>query len=161
MIQSPNLNPSILVPVYAVLLIDGCRLLIPQKEIAILELISDMQREVSINKKQNSVGYLPFQGESWPVFCLTGQLTISEEIPKTRQVCALLNDNNNNYLALLCDSIQNIERQHLLVQTIPACMRQVDMLISALAIYKEELLYITTISQLSEFLENYRPWNYS
>jgi hypothetical protein len=155
MIPESGLDPAVVAPVYALLLIDNCKLLIPQQDITTLELISDMQTDVEQGKPV--VGYLSFNAELWPVFCLDNQLSITRQIPEARQVCALL-EINGSYLGLLCDSIQNIERAHMFVEPIPACMRQADMLVSALAIHKEELLYVTSVFYIHEFVNNYRQW---
>ena len=159
MIQESVLDAALVAPVYAVLLMDDCKLLIPQQDITILELISDVQIGAPSDEKYQSaaVGGIAFQGEPWPVVCFTKQLEITLEVPSTRQVCAILN-NNGNYLGVLCDSVHNIEREHLSVQRIPVCMRQVDMLTSALAIRGDEIFYITSISHLSEFLNNFQQW---
>lgn len=159
MIQQPNVDAAFVAPIYAVLLMDNCKLLLPQQDITILELISDVRLGVQANEKQQStaVGQISFQGEQWPVICFTKQLEITQEVPDTRQVCAVLN-NNGSYLGLLCDSVHNIEREHLTVQSIPPCMRQVDMLTSALAIQGDEILYITSVSHLNEFLNNFQQW---
>ena len=157
MIQQPVLDTAFVAPIYAVLLMDDCKLLLPQQDITILELISDVQLGTQADGQYQSmaVGHIFFQGEQCPVVCFTKQLEITREVPDARQVCAILN-NGGSYLGLLCNSIDNIEREHLIIQAIPPCMRQMDMLTSALAIQDDEIFYITSVSHLSEFLNDFQ-----
>ena len=159
MIQQPVLDAAFVSSIYAVLLMDDRKLLLPQQDIAILELISDVQLGVQADEKYQAtaVGHISFQGEQCPVVCFTKQLEITQEVPDSRQVCVVLN-NGGSYLGLLCNSVHNIEREQLIIQAIPPCMRQVDMLTSALAIQGDEIFYITSVSHLSEFLNNFQQW---
>lgn len=148
-------NDTLLAPIYALLLMDDCKLLLPQQDIAILELISDVQIDDQVG--QNAVGQISFQNQMWPVVCFTKQLKITRKVPDTRQVCAVIS-NNGRYIGVLCDSVHNIEREKLLIQSIPECMHQVDMLASMLALQEDEILYMTSVSQLNDHLESLQQW---
>ena len=81
MAQQPVLDTAFVAPIYAVFLIGDCKLLLPQQDIAILELISDVQLGVQADEKYQSatVGSISFEGALHPVVCLTEQLEITQK----------------------------------------------------------------------------------
>lgn len=105
--------------VYTVLSIDGQRLLLPREEVRTLEPALDRD---PTDPLPGSVGWLPFVGERWPLYCLNSALDLLQKIPPQRQISVLLSD-DRIALGLLCDEVTTLEHPRLSPQSIPACMQ--------------------------------------
>ena len=116
------------IPSFALLSLDSYPLLLPQRDIALLELSSDLDH-LTIPEQYN-VASLSFQGQSWPTYCLAGDFSLRKSIPSSRYICAVLND-NEDYLGLLCDTIDSLAAAEFQLHPIPLCMQQNNMLAAA------------------------------
>ena len=138
---------------YALISVDSYRLLLPQGDIALLELSSELDHLPVAD--QYNVALLNFQGELWPTYCLGGDFTLRTSIPPSRYICAVLND-DKKYLGLLCDTIDNLAAAAFRLHPIPLCMQQDNMLAAALAIRDDDALVITTVVRLHRFIRQHQ-----
>ena len=138
---------------FALLSFDSYPLLLPQRDIALLELSADLDH-LAVPEQYN-VASLNFQGQSWPTYCLTSDFSLRKSIPSSRYICAVLND-NENYLGLLCDTIDTLAAAEFHLHPIPFCMQQNNMLASALAVRDEEMLVLTTAARLHQFIHQHQ-----
>jgi hypothetical protein len=133
--------------VFAVLALDGHKWLLPQAEVQSLESLLDIDREVRI---PHSVGAVPFAGEWWPAYCLSGELRILPRMPDSRRACPLL-DNGADRFGLVCDRVETLAgTPHLLA--LPACMALPDSPIQALVLLDDGLGCVTTTERLAALL---------
>jgi len=132
---------------YALLSINGLRLLIPRNEIRSLVSVDDIHAVVET--EENAMGHIVFENGDWPVFSLSRQLSPLHSITDTSRICVILHI-DNNYMGLLCDQIQNIEEQE--VKNLRACMRISGSPISGLLIYENVVACATSTQRLNAFL---------
>jgi hypothetical protein len=125
---------------YAVLQMDGIKLLLPQNEVVILESSTDVQQ-----------GWIAFRGGEWPVYCLDAGFVPSLEPPPTRRICALL-AHDEGFQGLLCDTLEQLPGERLTLHPLPRCMQQPDTLVTGLALQGEQVLYLTSSAQLARFM---------
>ena len=132
---------------YALLSIDGLRLLIPRNEIRSLVSVDDIH--VAVEAEENAMGHIVFENGDWPVFSLSRQLSPLHRITDASRICVILHI-DNDYMGLLCDQIQNIEQQQ--IQGLRACMSTSDSPISGLLIYENAVACVTSSKRLNAFL---------
>jgi hypothetical protein len=133
---------------YAVLSMDGRKLLLPQNEVCSLEPVVDINEQA---KLPGTVGWIEFQDLQCSVYCLGKDLVTLAEIAKTKRMCVLLGD-GERYLGLVCDQIETLRHEQLSLHPLPACMQNPVSPILALAIYREEVGCVTTMTRLATFL---------
>ena len=73
---------------YTLLSIGGHALLLPQSEIRILAPIQDIK--IVSQCASGVVGWLPFAGRRWPVYCLDEALHPLPYLPSGQRICALV-----------------------------------------------------------------------
>ncbi len=143
------------VAVFASLSLDKTRLLVPHGEFRSLEPVMELQplpaSKTSAQSGNRAIGQIQFADEKAPVYCMDARLNTLNEIPPTRRVGAIMGE-PGRYYALLCDTMQPIERSQLQLQPIPDCMQLPNMAFSALAIYQQKLVYVTSDRALSAYL---------
>lgn len=138
------------VDTFAALRLGDCKLLLPQREVAVLELISDLQPSVT----PGVAGELSFRDEQWPVYSLSDQLQLAPKTARSRRICVLLHDaGGSGYLGLACDEVGYLEREHLQLRAVPVSMRSDSMLVVAIALQPDAgPAWVTTVADLEQWL---------
>lgn len=90
----------------ALLAITAVRLVLPQNDIRSLESAADIDAQ---HPQPDSVGWIAYAAQTWPVYCLTANLQLLANIPTERRACVLLSS-GSGYIGILCDAVQ-IARQ--------------------------------------------------
>jgi hypothetical protein len=134
-------------PALAVLVLDGCRWLLPQTEVASLEPLLDIDPEV---RPPGSIGAIAYRDAWWPVYCLSGELRILARMPDRRRVCLLLN-NGADQFGLIADQAEVLAEPPPLFP-LPACMRLPDSPIKALALFDTGLGYTTSAEHIARLI---------
>lgn len=124
----------------------GTHLLLPQSDIYSLEPSVDM----TVLNEQHSVGQLPQQGILWSLYALSAELDVLTKNPSAYHIAVLLK-NTMPASGVLCEQISTITSHELNIQPVPTAMYQQNSPILALAIYGEQLRYISTAAALSHF----------
>lgn len=137
------------IPLYAVLTIDQRKLLLPQREIHTLESVLDV---ITATDVPNAIGSFTLAGNSWPVYCLSGQLDLMLELPGTRRICVLLKDSTQG-LGLVCDQIEPLGREDLRLQPLPPSMKTPTSPIQALVLRHDAIGCVTTTAHLATLIE--------
>jgi hypothetical protein len=132
---------------FAVVALDGRKWLLPQAEIQSLESLLEIDREV---QAPHSIGAVAFEGEWWPVYCLSGELRILPHVPEGRRICLLLNNGADRF-GLVCDGVEVLVGSPRLL-ALPACMALPDSPIRALVLLDNGLGSATTTEHLAALL---------
>ncbi len=147
--STENQSPLVNTTGYAMLLIDGLKLLIPQQQIIALEMARDME----INRTDDSVtGFLQFNNKSWPIFCFNYKLSLTTPSGSTvGRFCVLL-QSENTYYGILSEQAILLNPEEITLQPLPDAMSTADSPFSALTIYEGEITCISSAELLTNLL---------
>lgn len=134
----------------SLLTVDGRKWLLPQLETRLLGSLLDIDPEV---RAPHSIGAVGFQGEWWPVYCLSGEMELMPRLTPNRRICLLLSDGANNF-GIVCDQIASFERRDR-YHPLPACMRPARSPIQALIALESAVACVTTTERLAAFLAQF------
>lgn len=132
---------------FAVSTLEGYKWLLPQAEVQSLGSLLDIDPEV---RAPASLGAVAFEGEWWPVYCLSGDLRILPHLPASRRACLLLNNGADRF-GLVCDRVTTLEEPPRLL-ALPTCMALPDSPIQALVLLEDGLGCATTTEHLAAWL---------
>ncbi len=90
-----------------------------------------------------------------PVYCLSVQLEALRAIPDECRICVLL-ELEGGYFGLLCNEVTAIQHSQLRLHAVPACMHFPHTPIRALAVHEDQLLCVTTSTDLVNFIARQR-----
>ena len=136
---------------YALLDLGDLRLLIPQPEIRALEPTLDV--EPAPDPGGSAAGWIPFEGERWPVYCLSRQLEPLARIPDSRRVCVLVGAGEHRF-GLACDSVAPVAGTDVQSAPLPVCMASGYGAIDRLGLYQGGVVLIVGAAMLAGYLEH-------
>lgn len=125
---------------FAHLVFAGLSLLIPQGDIYSLEPAIDMRPSTANN---GSVGQFKQSGMEWSLYALSADLTLLEHCPESYRI-AILMKNVQPIYGLLCEQVNTVTRNEISIYPIPAAMYSEDSPLLALALYDNEVRYISS-----------------
>lgn len=131
----------------SLLTVDGRKWLLPQMETRLLGSLLDIDPDV---RAPQSIGAVGFQGEWWPIYCLSGEMQPLPRLTPNRRICLLLSNGADNF-GIVCDQIESFERRAL-YHPLPACMRSARSPIQALIALKGEIGCVITTEQLAAYI---------
>ena len=134
----------------AVLKFDGVDLMIRQDEIRMLEPASGVDTAVP---ERNSVGWIGYMRQRWPVYCLSEQLELMNSIPPTRRTCALLSL-ENGHIGVLCDDVNILKQAAGQNYELPLAMRTAQTPILGLLAYNNGMLSVSSANRLAAYVES-------
>jgi len=147
-------NPSLQVPAssavigrYALLVMDGLQLLVPQNQVQALEPGFDVQ-----HPDAGGVGWITVAGARSPVYCLSQDLTPLPEAPASRKICVLL-ESGAGLFGVLCDQVTMFERTEREIRPLPPCMGAAGTPIQGLMLHGEQVLCVSTADDLLTCLD--------
>lgn len=132
----------------AVLGIDGLKLLLPQNELRTLEPLEDVKH---VSQEHLEVGWISIADQQWPVFCVSGDLSIMGEIPKQRRIAVMLGT-GNEMTGILCDEIKFVGSEDLSVCPLPMSLRLPSSPLTDLVIYGDTVGCMTSSHNLISYL---------
>jgi hypothetical protein len=133
----------------AVLKIDGLELLLKQSDVRALESASFVDANDS---RKGSIGWIAYMRQRWPVYSLSEQLDLLDDVPPTRRTCALLAI-ETGYFGFLCDDVSIVKQTTGQIHELPASMRNADTPILGLLPTGNKLLCVSTPNLLAEHIE--------
>jgi hypothetical protein len=133
---------------YAVLEFDEARVLLPQREIHILELTADMKVSPQAS---GALGWIDSGDQRCPVYGLNGDLAILHEVPENRRVCALM-DNAGSLFGLLCEKVDSVAGHRITRHPVPLCMHVPASPIESLAVLGQGLGLVSSAALLADHL---------
>lgn len=133
---------------YALLRFEQTRLLVPQSDIRLLELRADIELDAA---PPDGVGWVQFRQRRAPVYCLTSQLRWTGALPPDRTVCAVL-EAEGEYFGLMCSDVSIVRAEEVTLHEVPAAMRQPQAPFQRLGLYGEQLVCVSSVAQLKQYL---------
>lgn len=123
-------------------------LVLQQNEIKALEAASDVQRDSPL---VHSVGWINYAQQRWPVYCLSDQLTLTNDVPSERRACVLLAA-NPGYIAILCDDVVASKREITQTYEVPPAMRTRNTPIRALVPLEDNFGCLTSAERFASYV---------
>jgi len=134
---------------YTLLSIGGHALLLPQSEIRILAPVQDIK---SVGQGASRVvGWLPFAGRHWPVYCLDEALHPLPYLPAGQRICALVKL-NTSFFGLVCTHVAPVQGSALRIWPIPAAMAISTSPLQGLSRYADQVALVSTAAALAVLL---------
>ncbi len=132
------------------MLFDGLYLFVPQEEVQSVEIIVDIQFGRQAN---GTLGFFNLHGEEAPVYCLSKELALITDLPKTREYFTLLHTEGHT-VGIACDEVETISFTSidLYVQDLPPVMRQPESPFIGAVIYQESVACISTGIRLINYI---------
>jgi hypothetical protein len=134
---------------YALLSIGGCALLLPQSEMRTLASIQDLS--LVGQRASGVVGWLPFAGRRWPVYCLDEALHPLTHLPPRQGLCALVKL-NASYFGLVCAHVAIVPGSEVRIWPVPAAMAMPDSPIQGLSRHADSVALVSTAAALAALL---------
>jgi chemotaxis signal transduction protein len=123
---------------YVLLIFDGLYLLVPQDDVESVEIVSDIRHDYTMDN--GVIGWFNRHGyeAEVPIFCLSGDLLLSPDVPESREYFVLLKTAEHS-IGILCDEVENLnlKLQNLRIQPMPAIMQSSTSPMSGLVIYQD------------------------
>jgi len=134
---------------YTLLSIGGRALLLPQSEICTLAPIQDLSL---VGRRANGVvGWLPFAGRRWPVYCLDEALHPLPHLPPGQRFCALIKL-NTIYFGLVCAHVAIVPGSAVRIWPVPAAMAMPDSPLQGLSRHADSVALVSTAAALAALL---------
>ena len=134
----------------AVLKFNGMDLMIRQDEIRMLEPASAVD---SADPERNSVGWIGYMRQRWPVYCLSEQLELMDSIPPSRRTCVLLTL-ANGHIGVLCDDVSILKQATGRSYELPLAMKKSETPILGLLAYDNGILSVSSANRLAAYVEH-------
>jgi hypothetical protein len=134
---------------YVLLSIGGHTLLLPQSEIRILAPVQDVK--LVGQRASGAVGWLPFAGRRWPVYCLDEALRPLPHLPPGQRICALVKC-NTGYFGLVCAHVAMVQGSALCIWPVPVAMALPDSPIQGLSRHADRVALVSTAAALAVLL---------
>jgi hypothetical protein len=132
----------------AVLTMDGLNLMFQQSDICALESTSALDSNAT---KQESVGWISYMRQRWPVYCLSDQLDLLIDVPPARRTCALL-PIGTEFFGVLCDDAAIIKPDARQRHEVPVAMKNANTPILELLLSGDKLLCVSNPSRLAAYI---------
>jgi hypothetical protein len=134
---------------YALLSIGGYALLLPQSEMRTLASIQDLS--LVGQRASGVVGWLPFAGRRWPVYCLDEALHPLPHLPPRQGLCALVKL-NASYFGLVCAHVAIVPGSEVRIWPVPAAMAMPDSPLQGLSRHADSVALVSTAAALAALL---------
>ena len=134
---------------YALLSIGGYALLLPQSEIRTLASIQDIS--LVGQRASGMVGWLPFEGRRWPVYCLDAALRPLPHLSPGQRLCALVKL-NTSYFGLVCAHVAIVPSSEVRIWPVPAAMAMPDSPLQGLSWHADSVALVSTAAALAALL---------
>jgi hypothetical protein len=134
---------------YILLAIGGHALLLPQSEIRILAPVHDIK--IVDQRASGVVGWLPFAGRRWPVYCLDEALHPLPHLLPGQRICVLVKLNTSSF-GLVCAHVAMVQGSALRIWPVPAAMAMPDSPIQGLSRHADRVALVSTAAALAVLL---------
>jgi hypothetical protein len=134
---------------YTLLSIGAYALLLPQSEIRTLASIQDIS--LVGQRASGMVGWLPFEGRHWPVYCLDEALHPLPHLPPRQGLCALVKL-NASYFGLVCAHVAIVPGSEVRIWPVPAAMAMPDSPLQGLSRHADSVALVSTAAALAALL---------
>jgi len=132
-----------------VLKFDSVELMIRQDEIRMLEPASSIDAG---DPERYSVGWVGYMRQRWPVYCLSEQLGLMDNIPSSRRTCVLL-PSRDGHIGVLCDDVSVLKQAAGRNYELPLAMRTAESPILGLLAHSNGMLSVSNANRLAAYIE--------
>lgn len=135
----------------AVLSFDGVHLLLPQHEVATIEVVNSIIDE---NDTPGAFGTLKSAGREWPVFALTSDFEKQLECPSNYKFCVGINyEKQAEAFSIACEEVSTLKIENASdLKSVQACMRTPECPIEALVLKDDQLMLMSHVATMRQFL---------
>ena len=134
---------------YTLLSIGGHAILLPQSEICTLAPIQDLS--LVGRRASGVVGWFPFAGRRWPVYCLDEALHALPHLPPGQRICVLVKL-NTGYFGLVCAHVAIVPGSAVRIWPVPAAMALPDSPLQGLSRHADSVALVSTAAALAAVL---------
>jgi hypothetical protein len=134
----------------AVLKIDGLDLMFRQSDVRALESASYVDAN---NPWEGSIGWIAYMRQRWPVYSLSDQLELSDDVPPSRRTCALLAI-ETGYFGMLCDDVSIVTQAAWQTHEVPVAMKNASTPILGLIHAGDKLMCASNPNLMAEYIEH-------
>jgi hypothetical protein len=134
----------------AVMSFDGIHLLLPQQNVATIEVANSIADEVDI---PGALGTLKSGARVWPVFALTADFKIQYERPSSYRFCVGFNHDDQEAFSLACEEVSTLSVDNLdQFKPLHACMQTLGCPLESLLLKDNKMMLVSDIEIMSQFL---------
>ena len=135
----------------AVLSFDGVNLLLPQHEVATIEVVNSIIDE---NDTPGAFGTLKSAGREWPVFALTSDFEKQLECPSNYKFCVGINYvKQAEAFSIACEEVNTLKIENASeLKSVHTCMRTPECPIEALVLKDGQLLLMSDVATMRRYL---------
>lgn len=139
----------------SLLKINGLNLIMPQSDIRSLELATDIDFTAPA---LCSAGWVAYSSKHWPVYCLSDELALMENVPAERHACAVL-PFGAVYIGVLCDDMIMLKQPIMPPQALPPSMKLAETVtrpgtpIQHLVLYEHGIACLSNAQYVSHYIE--------
>ena len=161
---------------WLVLAIDNLRLALPQREVRLIELLTDLAPSASGDVQGDTsaaqapsgqaggvsaIGWLlRRQGAAWPVYALDAGLHPQPAPPPARRLCVFIGT-QADVIGFACDRVQLLATDaELTVEPVPGCMTGMASPITGFARHQKGITSVVTAAMLAAYLVFLREHGY-
>lgn len=138
---------------YALLHFGGLRLCFPQQETVDIGMVGAI-RQADTNA-HTTVGELPYQGELLPVFSLSADLALLEQLSGQCRICVSFSVDEQGSFALACDAVEPLQlREETRLHPLPEPMITDFTPLRSLLIQGQELAYVSDAGAMQAYLSH-------
>jgi hypothetical protein len=134
---------------YTLLSIGGHAILLPQSEICTLAPIQDLS--LVGRRASGVVGWFPWAGRRWPVYCLDEGLHPLPHLPPGQRLCALVKL-NTSYFGLVCAHVAIVPGSAVRIWPVPTAMAMPDSPLHGLSRHADSVALVSTAAALATVL---------
>ena len=134
----------------AVMSFDGVHLLLPQQDVATIEVATGIGDEVDA---AGSIGTMNSGGQKWPVFVLTSDLKTRPDRPETYKFCVGFNHDDQEAFSIACEEVSALSVENASdLKPVHACMRVSNCLVKSLLLKDSNMMLVSDIELMHQFL---------
>jgi hypothetical protein len=134
----------------ALLKINGLNLLLPQGEIRTLESATELN---TIAPALCSAGWIAYHQKSWPVYCLSEDLSLLQAVPPERRACAMMTM-GAGFIGILCDDMIILKDFIAQRHELPQAMKLPATPILHLVNYEQGIACVSNAKQMTAYIEH-------
>lgn len=147
-IPVPAPTPATLVG-WALFLMDGLTLALPQKDIVTIELTTALQ---PAERNGNEIGWLVQNAQRWPVYCLDRHCALAPTLAESVRVCMLFRS-KERIIGLAGTQISLLAADaDLSVSPLPACLARPGSPLIGLALHRDIIVAVAHAQSLADYL---------
>lgn len=135
----------------AVISFDGVHLLLPQEDVATIEVTKNILDQ---SDAPEAFGTLKSSGREWPVFALTSGFKRQLECPSSYKFCVGINhDTQAEAFSIACEEVSTLKIENASeLKSVQPCMRTSECPIEALIFKDNQLMLVSNVETMRQFL---------